>query len=156
MAHWPLTPDDITRPAYRSLAQGIAAAIEAGTLRPGDRLPPHRDMAWRLGVSVQTVSRAYEELIRADLVSGEVGRGTFVKAWSREFVEMPWHRATEGQPRVDLSLMTPVRLPEIAEAWSETMHRLADRLVFAKLRKRTGDRVRYFISGAADRGSSMP
>ena len=55
MSHWPLRRTDITRPAYRSLAQGIAAAIDAGSLPPGTRLPPHRDLAWQLGVSVQTV-----------------------------------------------------------------------------------------------------
>lgn len=129
MSHWPLSPEDISRPAYRSLAQAIAAAIEAGTLRPGDRLPPHRDMAWRLGVSVQTVSRAYEELIRADFVSGEVGRGSFVKAGVRQAIAMPWHAGDRGSGgEADLALMTPVRLPEIAEAWADTLHRLAGRL----------------------------
>lgn len=128
MSHWPLRKDDITRPAYRSLAQGIAAAIDAGSLRPGQRLPPHRDLAWQLGVSVQTVSRAYEELIRADLISGEVGRGSFVKSGPRETIEVPWFRAPTDRPPIDLSMMTPVRLPQIAGAWSATLIRLADRL----------------------------
>lgn len=128
MSHWPLTPEDITRPAYRSLAQGIANAIEAGALRSGDRLPPHRDLAWQLGLSVQTVSRAYEELIRADLVTGEVGRGSFVKARLRETMTTPWHKSTRIQPKYDLSLMTPVALAQINEAWSETLHRIAGRL----------------------------
>lgn len=128
MSHWPLRKDDITRPAYRSLAQGIAAAIDAGSLRPGQRLPPHRDLAWQLGVSVQTVSRAYEELIRADLISGEVGRGSFVKSGPRETIEVPWFRAPTDRPPIDLSMMTPVRLPQIASAWSATLIRLADRL----------------------------
>ncbi|TRW96744.1 PLP-dependent aminotransferase family protein [Paracoccus sp. M683] len=128
MSHWPLTKDSITRPAYRSLAQGIAAAIDAGNLRPGDQLPPHRDLAWQLGLSVQTVSRAYEELIRADLISGQVGRGSFVKAGAREMVEVPWYRAPAGRQPIDLSMMTPVRLPLIAEAWRDSLHRLADRL----------------------------
>ncbi|MBU3029352.1 PLP-dependent aminotransferase family protein [Paracoccus marinaquae] len=128
MSHWPLSKDDITRPAYRSLAQGIAAAIDAGSLRPGDRLPPHRDLAWKLGLSVQTVSRAYEELIRADLISGEVGRGSFVNSGPREMVEVPWFRAVTRQAPIDLSMMTPVRLPRIAEAWRESLHRVADRL----------------------------
>ncbi|WP_198590266.1 MocR-like ectoine utilization transcription factor EhuR [Paracoccus zhejiangensis] len=128
MSHWPLTRSDITRPAYRSLAQGIAAAIDAGNLRPGDRLPPHRDLAWKLGVSVQTVSRAYEELIRADLISGQVGRGSFVKSGPREVVEVPWYRAPEGRQPIDLSMMTPVSLPLIAEAWRDSLNRLADRL----------------------------
>ena len=117
MSHWPLTREDISRPAYRSLAQGLAAAIDSGSLRAGEKLPPHRDLAWRLGVSVQTVSRAYEELIRADLISGEVGRGTFVKSGPRETVEVPWFRAATDRPPIDLSMMTPVRLPAIAEAW---------------------------------------
>lgn len=128
MSHWPLTKDDISRPAYRSLAQGIAAAIDAGSLRPGDRLPPHRDLAWQLDLSVQTVSRAYEELIRADLISGEVGRGSFVKSGPRETVEVPWFRAPADRPLVDMSMMTPVRLPQIAQAWRESLIRVADRL----------------------------
>lgn len=128
MSNWPLTPEDITRPAYRSLAQGIANAIYAGALRSGDRLPPHRDLAWQLGLSVQTVSRAYEELIRADLVAGEVGRGTFVKSQFREAVNTPWYSGTRVRPRFDLSLMTPVALPEINEAWSESLQRIAGRL----------------------------
>lgn len=128
MSHWPLTKSDITRPAYRSLAQGVAAAIDAGSLRPGDRLPPHRELAWQLDLSVQTVSRAYEELIRADLISGEVGRGSFVKSGPRETVEVPWFRAPAERPPIDLSMMTPVALPEIAEAWRSSMVRLAENL----------------------------
>ncbi|MEE2861336.1 MAG: PLP-dependent aminotransferase family protein [Pseudomonadota bacterium] len=128
MSHWPLRREDISRPAYRSLAQGIAAAIDAGSLRPGQRLPPHRDLAWQLGVSVQTVSRAYEELIRADLISGEVGRGSFVKSGPRETIEVPWFRAPTDRPPIDLSMMTPVRLPQIRQAWADTMVRLSDRL----------------------------
>ncbi|RMC31201.1 PLP-dependent aminotransferase family protein [Paracoccus alkanivorans] len=128
MSHWPLTRDDISRPAYRSLAQGIAAAIDSGSLRPGDRLPPHRDLAWRLGLSVQTVSRAYEELIRADLISGEVGRGSFVKSGPRETVEVPWFRAATDRPPIDLSMMTPVCLPGIAQAWRDSMQRIAGNL----------------------------
>ena len=128
MTHWPLTRDDITRPAYRSLAQGIAAAIDAGSLRPGDRLPAHRDLAWRLALSVQTVSRAYEELIRADLVQGEVGRGSFVKSGPRETVEVPWFRQPTDRPVIDLSMMTPVRLPQMAQAWTDTMLRVAAHL----------------------------
>ncbi|WP_067397897.1 PLP-dependent aminotransferase family protein [Falsirhodobacter sp. alg1] len=125
MSHWPLTREDIARPAYRSLAQGIAAAIDSGSLRPGDRLPPHRDLAWQLRVSVQTVSRAYEELIRADLISGEVGRGSFVKSGPRETVEVPWFRAPVDRPPLDLSMMTPVRLPQIDEAWRDSLMRVA-------------------------------
>ncbi|TKW65965.1 MAG: PLP-dependent aminotransferase family protein [Paracoccus denitrificans] len=126
MSHWPLTKADIIRPAYRSLAQGVAAAIDAGSLRPGDRLPPHRELAWQLGLSVQTVSRAYEELIRADLISGEVGRGSFVKSGPRETIEVPWFRAPTDRPPIDMSMMTPVALPQIAQAWQASLRRIAE------------------------------
>ncbi|WP_410219211.1 GntR family transcriptional regulator, partial [Paracoccus sp. (in: a-proteobacteria)] len=128
MSQWPLRRDDITRPAYRSLAHGIAAAIEAGSLGPGARLPPHRDLAWQLGLSVQTVSRAYEELIRADLITGEVGRGSFVRSGPRETIEVPWFSAPIDRPPIDLSMMTPVCLPQIRTAWAATLTRLADHL----------------------------
>ena len=116
------------RPVFRSLAQGIAAAIGAGALRPGDRLPTHRELAWSLGISVQTVSRAYEELIRADMISSEVGRGSFVRPVPMALDDMPWHNNATKRQTIDMSLMTPVHLPEINKAWSASLQRIAARV----------------------------
>lgn len=61
--------------------------IQAGVLAPGDRLPTHRQLADRLGVALGTVSRAYATAERRGLVSGEVGRGTFVRGAEHEGAE---------------------------------------------------------------------
>ncbi len=84
MTLWQPDPTSLRRPAYLSLAEQIARAIADGKLEGGARLPTHRRMADDLRLSVQTVSRAYEELIRRNLISGETGRGTFVCQNSRE------------------------------------------------------------------------
>jgi DNA-binding transcriptional MocR family regulator len=80
MTIWPPIELGGSRPRYLQLAQGLAEAIASGQLAPGERLPTHRDLADRLGVTVGTVSRAYAEAAERGLVSGEVGRGTFVRA----------------------------------------------------------------------------
>lgn len=61
------------------LTERIIADIDAGILKPMDRMPTHRDLARILGVSVQTVSLSYKEAERLGYLSGEIGRGTFVK-----------------------------------------------------------------------------
>ncbi len=66
-------------PIYLALAQAIAADVQAGRLKVGDQLPPQRDLAEVLGVTVTTVTRGYAEAARLGLVNGEVGRGTFVR-----------------------------------------------------------------------------
>jgi DNA-binding transcriptional MocR family regulator len=66
-------------PTYRQVVEALAADIRAGRLRPGDRLPPQRDLASLLGVTVGTVTRAYQLAARQGLVSGEIGRGTYVR-----------------------------------------------------------------------------
>src|SRR5690349_17343299 len=66
-------------PRYAAIADALAADVRGGRLTPGTRLPTHRDLAWRLGVTVGTVSRAYAEAERRGFIGGEVGRGTFVK-----------------------------------------------------------------------------
>jgi len=66
-------------PRYLAIARALADDIAAGRLRFGDRLPTHRDLAWKLGVTVGTVTRAYAEAERRGLVAGEVGRGTYVR-----------------------------------------------------------------------------
>lgn len=67
-----------TGPLYQRLAGAIENAIESGDLPPGEKLPPVRNLAFDIGVTVGTVSRAYALARERSLVSGEVGRGTYV------------------------------------------------------------------------------
>jgi DNA-binding transcriptional MocR family regulator len=66
-------------PRYLAFVQALENDVQAGILKPGTRLLPQRDMAQLLGLSVGTVSRAYAEAEARGLISGEVGRGTFVQ-----------------------------------------------------------------------------
>jgi DNA-binding transcriptional MocR family regulator len=65
---------------HKRLTDRIIAAVENGALPTGARMPTHRDLAHRLRVSVQTVSIAYKEAEQKGYLSGEVGRGTFVRS----------------------------------------------------------------------------
>ena len=76
---WRPRIDRKSGPLYLALADAIAGDIQAGRLRSGERLPPQRDLADALGVNVTTVTRGYTEADRRGLVSGEIGRGTFVR-----------------------------------------------------------------------------
>ncbi len=64
----------------RLLTDGLIRDIERGALRAGARLPTHRDLARRLGLSVQTVGLSYKEAEQRGYLRGEVGRGTFVRS----------------------------------------------------------------------------
>lgn len=79
MAIW--TPDltGRTGPKYRKLADAIAQAVAKGELRPGTWLPPHRILAYEIGMSPNTTSRAYAECVKKGLLCAETGRGTFVR-----------------------------------------------------------------------------
>ncbi len=78
MSDW--TPDvrPSNGPRYLAIVDMLAADINAGRVKPGTRLLPQREMAERLGLSLGTISKAYAEAERRGLISGEVGRGTFV------------------------------------------------------------------------------
>ncbi len=109
MTMWLPDPAALRRPAYLSLADQIAHAIADGRLEGGARLPTHRRLAEEMGLSVQTVSRAYEELIRRGLVSGETGRGTYVRTPRRE-PDPPFLPERLGEV-IDLSILKPVCEP---------------------------------------------
>ena len=66
-------------PIYVRLADQIEASIATGTLAAGAKLPPQRNLAFDLGITIGTVSRAYALVHERGLVTGEVGRGTFVR-----------------------------------------------------------------------------
>lgn len=106
MTNWMPNPAAISRPAYLSLAEQFSRAIEAGELPAGTQLLPHRKLADILHLSVQTVSRAYEELIRRGLVQGETGRGSFVLGPGSE-ANQPYLPERPGEV-IDLSILKPV------------------------------------------------
>jgi DNA-binding transcriptional MocR family regulator len=136
---WEPTPP-ISRPLYRDLVDQIRAAIRAGDLRPGDRLPTHRQLARTAGVTVSTATEAYREAARLHLVAGEVGRGTYVLADSGDadlFAatggrsttrSCTGNRATGGtrDSTVDLSANTPVVHPDPGELASALALAVAD------------------------------
>jgi len=65
-------------PLYRQLFEQIAERIRSGQLASGERLPATRELAGQLGLNRTTVSAAYELLEKEGLISGQVGRGSFV------------------------------------------------------------------------------
>lgn len=79
MTIWTPDLEGRTGPRYQAIADAVADDVVRGILTEGDRLPPHRELAFALGVTVGTVTRAYKEAERRGLVTGEVGRGTFVR-----------------------------------------------------------------------------
>jgi DNA-binding transcriptional MocR family regulator len=80
MAGWTPTLPPGAAPLYERLLDALRADIASGVLNDGDRLPPQRDLAHRLGLGLGTVTRAYVEAEKAGLVQGHVGRGSFVRS----------------------------------------------------------------------------
>jgi 2-aminoadipate transaminase len=65
-------------PLYVQLRDQLRALVHSGELRSGDRIPASRELAGQLGVHRTTVANAYAELESEGLISGHVGRGTYI------------------------------------------------------------------------------
>jgi DNA-binding transcriptional MocR family regulator len=101
-------------PKYQALLDLLLRDVESGALPPGTRLPPQRELAERLGVAIGTVGRAYAVAEQRGVVSGEVGRGTFVRG-PEPGVEPG--AVEEDEPAViDLSKSRLVRDPRVSSA----------------------------------------
>lgn len=83
-------------PRFLQIADALQAAVADGSLQPGDRLPPQRHLAARLDVDLTTVTRAYDEARRRNLLEGRDARGTYVAAPKVELTSI-----------LDLSMNTP-------------------------------------------------
>ena len=65
---------------FEQVRDGLAAAVRTGRLAPCDRLPTVRTLAGEIGLSSNTVARAYRELEEAGVVETRGRNGTFVSA----------------------------------------------------------------------------
>src|ERR1700732_4731643 len=78
-------------PLYRQVFQQLKDSINDGRLARGSKLPATRELAGVLGLNRTTVSAAYELLESEGLISGQVGRGSFVTGIpKRENHELDW------------------------------------------------------------------
>lgn len=108
---------------YKLLVDQLAEDIRSGRLPPGTRLPPHRQLAAREGLALVTATRVYAELEAMGLVSGEQGRGTFVKETALHAGQsLDLHSAAADM--VDLSFNYP-SLPSQAELLRSGLRQLA-------------------------------
>jgi DNA-binding transcriptional MocR family regulator len=104
---------------YLSIVHQIRGAIRCGDLAIGERLPTQRVVARELGVTISTVTAAYAEAARLHLVSGQVGRGTFVlgesvdanlfRATTRPEVSPSARPSDHSTSFIDLTANTPAR-----------------------------------------------
>jgi len=71
---------DRSKPRYQAIADELAQCIANGQLPTGERLPPQRKLAQRLGVTAGTVSHAYQLLEQRGMATARVGDGTYVRS----------------------------------------------------------------------------
>jgi len=99
---------DNDQPRYLALVDAISVAIERGELKPGDRLPPQRRLAWALGSIRARPCRPIARPRDGIWLAVRVGRGTFVLASSREASLFLLKQPEAVPARLDLSTNLPV------------------------------------------------
>jgi DNA-binding transcriptional MocR family regulator len=135
---------DLTKaraPKYLAIADALGSAIERGTLNSGDRLPPQRDLAARLGVDLTTVTRAYETARQRGLIEAHGRAGSFVRGASPAQIE--------DAARVDTGMNMPPELP------GDMLGRAMRDTITTLLAEGSGLRLQYQPAGgsAADRAA---
>ena len=65
--------------AHAQIEAEIARRIESGVLRPGDRIPPERELVEQMQVSRMTLRQGLTRLVDRGLLERQRGRGTFVR-----------------------------------------------------------------------------
>jgi GntR family transcriptional regulator len=65
-------------PIYRQIVEQVRLGVATGALAPGNAVPSVRTLADRLVVNVNTVAKAYGELVRDGVLEAQQGKGVFV------------------------------------------------------------------------------
>ncbi len=137
-------------PIYIEIADAMASDIGSGKLKPGEKLPPQRNLAFDIGVTIGTIGRAYALARQRGLVTGEVGRGTYVRSSEPPLSEVVTstssYRETTEEPLPDGIHPAPGKLrldstsaPEVGQSSFITRHVAA---IMADYPDKTTDYIR--------------
>ena len=114
-----------SKPIYRQLRDHVAHMILDGVLKQGEPLPSVRSVAAEYRVNPLTVLKAYQELVREELVETRRGLGMFVKTGAanvllkgerRKFLGEEWPRIAATINRLGI---TPRELMRAAQPTKE-------------------------------------
>lgn len=86
---------NMDKPIYEQITSQIKAMIMSGELKTGEPIPSMRTLAKTIHVSVITVQKAYEDLARDGFITTTVGRGSFVSAQNKNFIQEEQQKRAE-------------------------------------------------------------
>ena len=66
------------RPIYEQVKDGIRKLAYSGVLGPDEKLPSVRELAMKLAINPNTISRAYKDLEQEGFLYTVTGKGTFI------------------------------------------------------------------------------
>jgi len=151
------------RPLYERVGGEIAALIDAGTYRVGDRLPSIRQLSCRLSVSINTVMQAYAVLEDRRVIQARPQSGYYVAPRTPEIEARPLSGSLPGIPtavtyselcqQVIRNMMNRDLLP-LASSGPNPQHLPVDRLsrIMSAVLRRYGDQsVSYMMSPGYER-----
>ena len=105
------------KPIYEQITSQIKAKIMSGDLAAGQPIPSMRALAKAIHVSVITVQKAYEDLQRDGFIETTVGRGSFVSALNKDFMQEEQQRKAEEhlQAAADIGRANGISLEKLLE-----------------------------------------
>lgn len=119
---------------YRALAEAIRDKILSKELKPGTKLLAHREMSWRLGITIGTVAKAYKLLSDWGLVSARIGDGTRVRTPEQKNNRFVIRGKKERKINLGLLLPSPLTDMKLREkAFKGSMIELGDALLHRSL-----------------------
>ncbi len=106
-----------SKPIYEQITSQIKQMIMSGELKSGESIPSMRALAKSLNISVITVQRAYEYLQKDGFIETTVGRGSFVRADNKEYIQEEKQREIESclQKAIELSKENGISLSKLIE-----------------------------------------
>ena len=106
-----------SKPIYEQITSQIKQMIMSGELKSGESIPSMRLLAKSLHISVITVQKAYEDLQKDGFIETTVGRGSFVRADNKEYIQEEKQREIESclQKAIELSKENGISLSKLIE-----------------------------------------
>lgn len=94
------------------IASSLERRILEGSLKPGDRLPPERELAAQLGVSRPSLREAIQKLVSKGMVRSRQGGGSFVTDRLESSFFDPWQEMIGAHPTLREDLLEFRRMLE--------------------------------------------